>query len=131
VIPVEPVRHERHYTVEQANASLEDVGDLLDRLRGAQEQLTDAEAREALAEAAPSNGGGEPGRVVSEGFLALRDGLAELQAREVVLRDLDRGLVDFPALRDGREVYLCWEQGEDGIGYWHDLDAGHAGRQPL
>ena len=48
-----------------------------------------------------------------------------------MLRDLDRGLIDFPAVRDGEEVYLCWEEGEDEIGFWHELDAGHAGRQPL
>ena len=125
------MRHDRHYSLEQANAALEWVGERIGRLRAAQAQLTDAEAREALTKAAPENGGGEPGRVVSEAFLELRDALGELQAMEVVLRDLDRGLVDFPALRDGREVYLCWEEGEEGIGWWHDLDAGHAGRQPL
>ena len=43
----------------------------------------------------------------------------------------DRGLVDFPALIDGREVYLCWELGEDDVGYWHDMDAGYGGREPL
>jgi hypothetical protein len=70
--------------------------------------------------------------VVSEAFLALRSALVELQEMEIVLRDLERGLVDFPTLRDGREVYLCWvEREEDAIGYWHDLDAGFAGRQPL
>jgi hypothetical protein len=68
---------------------------------------------------------------VSEGFLALRSGLAELEAMEIVLRDLDRGLIDFPALREGREVYLCWIEGEDEIGFWHELEAGYAGRQPL
>ena len=61
------------------------------------------------------NGGGEPGRAVSEAFLDMRSALAELQATEIVLRDLDRGLIDFPALREGREVYLCWEEGEDEI----------------
>ena len=46
-----------------------------------------------------------------------------------MLRDLDRGLVDFPSLRDGREIYLCWEEGEDEIGFWHEPDAGFgAGR---
>ena len=49
----------------------------------------------------------------------------------MVLRDLDRGLVDFPSIRDDREVYLCWVEGEDEIGYWHDLEAGFAGREPL
>ena len=48
-----------------------------------------------------------------------------------MLRDLDRGLIDFPAVRDGREVYLCWTDDEDDIGYWHELDAGYGGRQQL
>jgi hypothetical protein len=125
------VRHERHYTLEEANAALPAVAELIERLRAARERLGDREAREALAEATPSNGGGEPARTISEGFLEIREGLLELQEREIVLRDLDRGLVDFPAVRDGSEIYLCWEQGEDEIGFWHGPDAGFAGRQPL
>ncbi|MDE0506470.1 MAG: DUF2203 domain-containing protein [Candidatus Poribacteria bacterium] len=48
-----------------------------------------------------------------------------------MIKNIDPGLVDFPHLRDGREVYLCWQFGEDEIRYWHDVDAGFAGRQPL
>jgi hypothetical protein len=125
------VKHSRHYTLEEANAALGWVQDAIASLRTAREGLSDEEAREALAEAGPQNGGGDPGRVVSEAFLQLRDALAQLQDAEIVLRDLDRGLVDFPALRDDREVYLCWLEGEDEIGYWHDLEAGFAGREPL
>jgi hypothetical protein len=125
------VKHSRHYTLEEANAALGWVQDVITTLRGAREGLSDEEAREALAEAGPQNGGGDPGRVVSEAFLQLRDALARFQDAEVVLRDLDRGLVDFPAIRDDREVYLCWLEGEDEIGYWHDLEAGFAGREPL
>jgi hypothetical protein len=125
------VRHERHYSVEQANAALGWVGERLERLRAAHARLTDEEARTALREATPTNGGGEPGTVVSEGFLGLQSALRELQEMEIVLRDLDRGLVDFPAVREDREIYLCWEEGEEEIGFWHELDAGHAGRQPL
>jgi hypothetical protein len=125
------VTHARHYTVDQANAALEWVGERLTRLRDARRQLTDEEAREALGEAAPGNGGGGPGRVVSEAFVELQRSLRELQGMEIVLRDLDRGLVDFPAVLDGREVYLCWEEGEDEVGYWHDVEAGYGGRQPL
>ena len=124
-------QHIRHYTVEQANAALEWVSDRVLRLRAARAQLSDEDARAALGEAAPSNGGGAPGRVVSEAFLELQRALGELQAMEVVLRDLERGLVDFPAMRDGREVYLCWEAGEPAVEFWHDLDAGYGGRQPL
>jgi hypothetical protein len=107
------------------------VVELLERLRSARERLGDREARAALSESAPANGGGDPGRMISEAFLELRDALTELQAQEIVLRDLDRGLVDFPAVRDGQEVYLCWQEGEDEIGFWHDPEAGFAGRRPL
>jgi hypothetical protein len=124
-------RHARHYTLDEANAALPRMVELLDALREARSRLADSEARAALGEAAPQNGGGRPGKVVSEGFLQMRDVLFELREREIVLRDLDRGLVDFPALRDGHEVYLCWEEGEPEIAFWHDPDAGFAGRQPL
>jgi hypothetical protein len=125
------VKHGRHYTLDQANAALEFVAERIGRLRAARAQLDDEEARAALGEAAPSNGGGAPGRVVSEAFLELQRSLGELQAMEIVLRDLERGLVDFPALRDGREVYLCWEEGEAEIAFWHDADSGYGGREPL
>jgi hypothetical protein len=57
--------------------------------------------------------------------------MLELRERDIVLRDLDRGLVDFPSLRDGREVYLCWEEGEPEIAFWHEPDTGFGGRRPL
>ncbi len=125
------MKHERHFTLEQANAALPWVSERLDRMRTAREDLNDAEARAALTEAAPTNGGGAPGLVVSRAFLALREALEELQALEVVLRDLERGLVDFPSVREGEEVYLCWEQAEDEIGYWHYADTGFDGREPI
>jgi hypothetical protein len=49
----------------------------------------------------------------------------------VQIKDFDRGLVDFPHLRDGREVFLCWELDEDDIAFWHDIDGGYAGRERL
>jgi hypothetical protein len=123
--------HSRHYTLEQATALLPRVKELIEVMRAARERLGDREAREALAEAGATNGGGAPGRTVSEGFLELRESMLELRERDLVLRDLDRGLVDFPSLREGQEVYLCWREGEDEIGFWHTPDAGFAGRRPL
>jgi hypothetical protein len=125
------VIHERHYTLEEASRLLPHVVELIQRMRAARDRLGDREAREALSEAGPTNGGGEPGRTVSEAFVELRDSVAELQQLDVVLRDLDRGLLDFPSLREGQEVYLCWQEGEDAIGYWHEPEAGFAGRRPL
>ena len=123
--------HARHYTLEEASELLPRVVALIERMRVARGRLGDREAREALSEAGPTNGGGGPGRTVSEGFLELRDSMLELRELEVLLRDLDRGLLDFPSLRDGREVYLCWQEGEDAIGFWHEPDAGFGGRRPL
>lgn len=123
--------HERHYTLEQASELLPHVVQLIEKMRSARDRLGDREAREALSEAGPTNGGGDPGRTVSEAFVELRDSVQILQQLEIVLRDLDRGLIDFPSIRDGREVYLCWQEGEDAIEYWHEPEAGFAGRRPL
>lgn len=125
------MEYDRHFTVEEANAELDRIREGLERLRDARAGLTDEEARAALAEAIPTNGGGAPGKVVSDAFLRLRSTLAELQGMGIVVRDIDRGLVDFPSIRDGREVYLCWTEDEAEIGYWHDLESGYAGREPL
>lgn len=57
--------------------------------------------------------------------------MREFQQREIQLKDLDRGLVDFPAIIGGREVFLCWEEGEEDVEFWHELDAGYAGREKL
>jgi hypothetical protein len=125
------LNHDRHYTVDEANALLPRVKPVLRKLRDAKDLLTDSEAHDVLSEAAPGNGGGEPGRQVGEAFLELRTLLSTLADADIVVRDIDRGLIDFPAIRDGAEVYLCWELGEDAVEYWHDLESGYRGRQPL
>jgi hypothetical protein len=61
----------------------------------------------------------------------IKEVLLDFQHREIQLKDLDRGLVDFPAIIGGKEVFYCWEQGEEDIEFWHDLDTGYAGREPL
>jgi hypothetical protein len=123
--------HERHFTREEANALLPQLTAMLDRLREAKDDLTDNEAHEALSESAPGNGGGEEGKQIGVAFLEVRRLLETIEQSGIVLRDIDRGLVDFPAVLDGLEVYLCWELGEDEVGYWHDLETGYGGREPL
>jgi hypothetical protein len=125
------MRHQRHYSLEEATAMLPWVTDRLTAMRDAHARLTDEQAREALAGGAPGNGGGRPGRQVGEAFVELQAGLGALSSREIILRDLERGLIDFPAVREGEEVYLCWIDSEPAIEYWHELDAGYAGRKPL
>lgn len=123
--------HDRHFSRAEAEALLPTVEPMLRELRTARDRLTDAEAHQVLADTAPSNGGGAPGREVGEGFLGVRRLLGSIQELGIVVRDIDRGLIDFPAVIDGEEVYLCWQLDEDGISWWHDIESGFGGRQPL
>jgi hypothetical protein len=128
---VESPRHERHYTVEQANAALPWVSERLVRIQDALGDLLSGAGSRALELIDTSLGGGYPGPVVARATLALLTAAAELEALDVVLRDPRRGLIDFPSFRDGEEVYLCWMPGEERVGWWHRPDAGFAGRRPL
>jgi hypothetical protein len=123
--------HARHFTLEEANSLLPQLEPLLQQLREAKDELTDEEAHELLSEASAGNGGGERGRQVGVAFLEVRRLLGALEESGIVLRDIDRGLIDFPSLDGDDEIYLCWELGEDEIEFWHDLTSGYGGRQPL
>lgn len=130
---------DRHYTHEEAEAALPWVTDALDAMRVATLELLDARTKlSALLEAIRSNGGSTHDEEVHDlrsrvqkSTESLRQPLEEFENRGIIIRDLQRGLIDFPALRDGREVYLCWLYGEERIDFWHELDTGFAGRQPL
>jgi hypothetical protein len=127
------VRHQRHYTLEQASAVRGWVAARVLRIQDAHATLISLgeEVSEAVAVLEPESGGRYPGRRVAQPLVALSRALSELETVEVVLRDVERGLIDFPAIRDGEEVYLCWLVDEEEIGFWHGPEAGFAGRQPL
>src|SRR5947209_4550784 len=111
------MRHQRHYTLEQANAVKSWVADRVCSIRRWQESLVElgAHARAGIASLDPQTGGSYPGRDVATALVSLSRALNELDAVDVVVRDVQRGLVDFPTLRDGEEVYLCWLVDEDEI----------------
>ena len=122
------------FSVEEANALLPTVRRIVESIQRAHRRLLKyREAAQYAAEGAEHGGGGMPGsakyiRILTE--LASRTG--ELEALGVQLKDYERGLIDFPSLRDGRVILLCWHLGEgDEVEWWHDVDAGFAGRQPL
>jgi hypothetical protein len=127
------VRHERHYTVEQASAVRGWVSDRVGRIRDARAQLVaiGPRASDAIAALDQDAGGSYPGRDIARPLVELSRALAELHAVDIVLRDVDRGLIDFPAVREGEEIYLCWLLDEDEIGFWHEPEAGFGGRKPL
>lgn len=120
---------ERTFTVEEANAELEDLRVRLPRLREARQRLIDTSER--IAAAVEVDGGGVAGTEWFEAQEALKDGLLWLADRGILLRDPDTGLIDFPAERDGRRVFLCWRLGEDAVAWYHDEEAGFSGRRPL
>ena len=125
------MQHDRHWSVEEANAAIATIGPRIDRLRELLVRLEHADAADAFAEIHTIPGGGWPGKPVAEASLNLALGLMLLEDSGIVVRDLERGLIDFPTLRDGEEVYLCWLREEPAVTHWHSPDAGFAGRRPL
>ncbi|HEX7331226.1 MAG TPA: DUF2203 domain-containing protein [Pyrinomonadaceae bacterium] len=122
------------FTVQEANALLPEVRIIAGKIQRAHRKLSRFrdDAKKA-AEAAEQGGGGMENGVAYAAVLTdLTTQMAELEALGVQLKDFERGLVDFPSLRDGRVVLLCWQLGEgDELEWWHDVDAGFAGRTPL
>ena len=122
------------FTIQEANALLPSVRVILAKIQRAHRRLAEYrdEARKA-AEAAEQGGGGIADGVAYANILTdLTSQMSELDTLGVQLKDFERGLVDFPSLRDGRVVLLCWQLGEgDELEWWHDVDEGFAGRTPL
>lgn len=125
--------HEHHYTREQASALRDWVTKRVWQIREAHEVLggLGESARTSIAALDPLLGGTYPGRALAQALVQLSRAATELDAADIVVRDPGQGLVDFPAIRDGQEVYLCWLLDEDDVGFWHEPSAGFAGRQPL
>jgi hypothetical protein len=123
--------HRRHWTPEQANRALPLVGDTVRRLRDARRRLSEHGFDTELARRAEATGGAWPGRDRARASIEVALGFEQLERLDLVVRDLERGLVDFPSVIDGREVYLCWLLDEPAVGHWHGVEAGFAGRRPL
>ena len=122
---------QKHYTRDEARALLPQVRQWLGRIASLRKDLQIHDKRLAGMMAAGCDRGGE---LVNNWVMALagvNDILIEFHRRDIQIKDIDRGLLDFPAMLGGKEVFLCWEQDEDDIEYWHDLDSGFAGREPL
>ena len=122
------------FTVQEANALLPNVRSILAKIQQAHKNVSrySNEAKKA-ADAAERGGGGMVDGVLYARLLTkLTILMTELEGMGVQLKDYERGLVDFPSLREGRVVLLCWQLGEgDELEWWHDVDSGFAGRTPL
>lgn len=122
------------FTLQEANNLLPTVRPILLKIQSRHNQIASfREAAQAAAKSAELGGGGmESGSVYVKSLYELGKLTLEIDSLGVQLKDYSRGLIDFPAMRDGRVVLLCWQLGEgEEIEWWHDLETGFAGRQPL
>jgi len=135
----------RFYDIDGANATLAELGPILATLveqRAELVRLRDNVLAEGTGGPESLMDGGEAGPVVANDlrFMRLRmqglidqmaAGVARIDELGIALRDIPTGLVDFPALVNGRQIWLCWRRDEDAVHFWHDLDSGFGGRRPL
>ncbi len=124
-------RFQKHYTREEAEALLPQIRRWLQRLN---ELRRDGERSEKRITSMMHPGHDVGGDLVNRWIRTLaemQELLGEFQRRDIQIKDLERGLLDFPALVGGREVFLCWEQDEEKVEFWHDLDTGFSGRERL
>ena len=129
----------RVFTPEEANEALAEVRPLAERMVQARRSLAAAarRQRELVIRIAGNGGDLSPGEVRDAAAAAEREVatiaecVAALEAAGVQVKDMDEGLVDFPARHAGRDILLCWKVGEPAVSYWHGLDEGFAGRKPL
>jgi hypothetical protein len=122
----------RHFNLAEANTALETIRPLVGQILEIRQSIL-AKQPEVwpILEKAAGNGGNRIASQVEQLFQQLDALVRKIQATGAILKDANTGLVDFPSERNGREIYLCWQYGEEEIAFWHDVDAGFAGRRPL
>ena len=130
---------QRNFTPEEANAALPELRPLVEEMVAAKRSLDEAQERaEEVSARIAGNGGGLPPaqlaevhELVNRRAADLARKLEQVQSLGVIVKDLDTGLVDFPSVREGEDVLLCWQLGEDEVAFWHGYEDGFAGRRPI
>ncbi len=121
----------KHYTREEARALLPQIRLWLDELAQSRQQLHKLEQQMVRPLSDGQDLGGNLVNSWVRRLARVKELIDEFQSREIEVKDVDRGLIDFPAFIAGKEVFLCWEKDEEDIEYWHDLTAGYAGREKI
>ena len=122
---------QKHYSRDEARSLLPKIREWLRRLDHFRERLQRSEQALKSLRGAGEDLGGDAANSWVRLMLEMRTVLLEFYRRDILIKDAERGLIDFPALIGGREVFLCWEKDEEDIEFWHDLDSGYAGRERL
>jgi hypothetical protein len=122
---------QKHYTRDEARGLLPQIRQWFKQLSRTRERLDQLDQRLAGPLSGGNDAGGPPVNQWVKALADLKGILGEFRRREIQIKDFDRGLIDFPAILGGREVFLCWEQDEEDIEFWHDLNSGYGGRERL
>ena len=122
----------RYFTLQEANEALKTIRPLVDEVQVIRRKIlaNQPEAWPAIEKSA-GNGGNKALSAMVQDFGRFDALIHQIQETGAQIKDVNIGLLDFPALRDGHEVYLCWKHGEGDIAFWHEIEAGFAGRQPI
>jgi hypothetical protein len=126
-----PYQFKKHYTRDDARSLLPEVRKWLQQLSYLRNLLKQSDTRLRSLMEPGCEVGGELVNAWVRQMVDMRHVLTEFQSRDILVKDIDRGLVDFPAIIGGKEVFLCWEKDEEDIEFWHDLDSGYAARERL
>jgi hypothetical protein len=126
----------RYYDIDAANARVDELRPILEQLRADRDEIRDVQAE--IRRLRETNGSGDHAADIVRRDDRIRAivrrmerVVAQIEAWSVTLRDIESGLVDFPALANGRPIWLCWRLGEGDIGWWHETDEGFGSRRPL
>lgn len=120
------------FTLGEANQALKVIRPLMDEVQAIRQKIlaNQPEAWPAIEKSA-GNGGNRALSDMVQDFEKLDALIHQIQDTGAQIKDINTGLLDFSALKEGREVYLCWQYGEEDIAFWHEVEAGYAGRQPI
>ena len=120
------------FSLNEANHALQTIRPLMDEIQVIRQSILakQPEAWPAVEKSAGNGGNRALSQMVLD-FEKLDTLVHEIQDLGILIKDINTGLLDFPALKDGREVYLCWKHGEGEIAFWHEIEAGFAGRRPI
>jgi hypothetical protein len=122
----------RYFSLDQANQLLEVIRPLAAEMLAIRDTIIELQPQlETVLNKAVNNGGSLVAKDALDAFEALKTVLYNIQQYDVFIKDVNSGLIDFPSIRDGEVVFLCWQFGEGQITYWHELEAGFQGRKPL
>ena len=124
-------RFSKHYTRDEARALLPQLRAWLAELNRLRNDMDRYDKRLSGLNTEGQDTGGETVNNWIRALAGMQQILADFQQRQIFIKDLKRGLLDFPAILGGKEVFLCWESDEEDIEFWHDLESGYSGREKL